>query len=92
MVSPFLLWWDTGFSDLQGVVTGAQVTEIRLELLSSGKTISLDSFDMGRITGAFMTDLRVYDLGWNLLWSVANQFAPFETRLSYAPNVSQRAA
>jgi len=77
-----------GFSNLQGVATGAQVTEIRLELLSSGKSITLDSFDMGRITGAFLTNLRVYDLGWNLLWSVSSQIASFEAALSYAPNVS----
>jgi hypothetical protein len=89
VASSFMIWWDIGFSDLQGVVTGAQVSEIRLELLSSGKTITLNSFDMGRFTGAFLTDLRVYDLGWNLLWSVTDQFAPVTgTRLSYLPNVS----
>jgi hypothetical protein len=84
-----MIWWGAGFSDLQGVVTGAQVSEIRLELLSAAKIITLNSFDMGRFTGAFETDLRVYDLDWNLLWTVTNQFAPISgTRLSYAPDVS----
>jgi hypothetical protein len=88
-LSPFLIWWDIGFSDLQGVVTGAEVSEISIKLLTAGKSISLDSFDMGRFTGAALTDLRVYDFGWNLLWSVTDQFAPISgERLSYAPGVS----
>jgi hypothetical protein len=88
VVSPFMVWWDSGFSDLQGVITGNQVSEIRLELLSSGKNITLNSFDTGRFAGAFLTDLRVYDLGWNLLWTVTDQFAPVSgARLCYAPAV-----
>jgi hypothetical protein len=89
VLSPFQIWWDIGFSDLQGVVTGAEVSEISIQLLTAGKSISLDSFDMGRFTGAARTDLRVYDFGWNLLWSATDQFAPITgERLSYAPGVS----
>ena len=82
-----MFWWGSGFGDLQGVGYVSRVAEIRLELLKPGKQIRLNSFDMARFTGTAETDLRVYDLGWNLLWSAEGQFAPGGQSLSYAPGV-----
>ncbi|MFN3593048.1 MAG: PEPxxWA-CTERM sorting domain-containing protein, partial [Thermaurantiacus sp.] len=53
-----------------------------------GKMITLDSFDMARFTGTTLTELRVYDVDWTLLWSATDQLAPSGGRLSYAPGVS----
>jgi hypothetical protein len=83
-----MFWWNTGFGDLQGVAWVGQTAEYRMELLTPGRTITLDSFDMARFTGPALTDLRVYDLGWNLLWSATDQLAPIGGRLTYAPAVS----
>lgn len=83
-----MFWWNTGFGDLQGVAFGGNVAEVHLDLLTPGKTITLDSFDMARFTGPSVTELRIYDTDFNLLWSVADQFAPNGTSLSYAPGVS----
>lgn len=83
-----MFWWNTGFGDLQGVAWIGRTAEYRMELLTPGKTITLVGFDMARFTGTGLTDLRVHDLDWNLLWSATDQFAPNGASLSYAPGVS----
>lgn len=88
IATPAMFWWNTGFGDLQGVAWVSGTAEYRFELLAPGKLITLDSFDMARFTGTTPTELRVYDLGWNLLWSATDQLAPTGGRLSYAPGVS----
>ncbi len=83
-----MFWWNTGFGDLQGVAWSGGVTEVRFDLLTPGKTITLDGFDMARFTGPALTELRIYDTDFNLLWSVADQLAPTGQSLSYSPGVS----
>ncbi|MFN7176102.1 MAG: PEPxxWA-CTERM sorting domain-containing protein [Thermaurantiacus sp.] len=84
-----LFWWGPSFfGDLNSAVWGSGTTEIRFELEVPGKMITLDSFDMARFTGTTLTELRVYDVDWTLLWSATDQLAPIGGRLSYAPGVS----
>jgi hypothetical protein len=84
-----VLWWDQGFGDLQGVIYSQNTLEVRFELLTPGKAITLNSLDMARIlTGPTRTELRVYDLDWTLLWSAGDLLAPVGGRLSFAPEVS----
>lgn len=90
----FLYYWQGNYGDLQGVAWGGQndavgVAEITFSLLQSGQSISLDSlFTAGWPNVDRSTDFRVYDLGYNLVYSSGSVTAPGQGHLTISPNIT----
>jgi hypothetical protein len=84
------LYWTTGYNDLTGVsyVSGAGtlVGEVVLDNLAAGETIRLNSADVGAWLNRTATvGLRVYDFGWNLLFSGTGNTVGSTTHASFFP-------
>lgn len=94
VIDPNAYHWRTGYNDLLSVAysaAGSGVGEIALANLLAGQAVTLNAADVGAWSSRTLTNtvaLRVYDFGWNLLYSGLGSTFGSTSHASFAPAVS----
>lgn len=83
------LFWNTAYNDLLNIAyvnSSATVGEIVLDNLAAGQQLTVNSADVGSWPNSTTTvALRVYDFGWNLLFSGTGATVGSTIHAAFAP-------
>jgi hypothetical protein len=84
-----VFYWSLNYADLVGVAYSGSATGEAKFTIAPGKTLSLDSVDVGGWPNVVRTSsVRIYDLGWNILFDTGSIIFPGTTAATINMGIS----